>query len=502
MNYYLVSIFTFFGYILYKCYIYPLYLSPLRKIPGPPGNNFIFGHLISLFKDKQGEAFILLAKQYGGIIRFHTLLNKPYISITDPKLVQQVLINRPYEFPKFFISKSMVKDLVGKDDYFDFLNFKEMLPTFIQAGHKLKDAWLKQIGNKKEERITITALIPKITLDVIGLVGFNYEFNSITSDSELAQAYHSITNKTPSFLYMELSNIFPFIKKIPTSYNNQYWDSIKTINNVSEKLIAEQKNATVRGKDLLSLLIKINENLSVNEQLTHNELRSLVMTLLLAGHETTSSVLSWALYYLAKNPDIQDHLRKEVLDKFPDRNHFPTFEEIDHLKYLECVFKESLRISPPDEIMNGYGTQFIIPIYAIHHDPSIWGDDAEFFNPSRWLDPEIKSKISNNNFLPFGAGARNCLGMKMAQLEFKCVIPIIIRNFEFRLVEGFTFKKSTNGFCKPIPGIDLFVSKEQSATKNIPGTVYNKEILMENGVMCSILSMTLPFIFANLSANV
>ncbi|CAG8465911.1 15192_t:CDS:2, partial [Cetraspora pellucida] len=438
----------------------------------PPVNDFIFGHLISLFKDKQGEAFIYLAKQYGGIVRFHVLLNKPYISISDPKLIQQVLINRSYEFPKCFISKSMVKDLVGEDGVsfsqgdahkrlrkllspsFAFANVKEMLPTFIQAGHKLKDAWLKKIGNKKEERITITALIPKITLDVIGLVGFNYEFNSITSDSELARAYHSIINKTPSFVYMELLNIFPFIKKIPTSYNNQYWDSIKTIDNVTEKLIAEQKNATVRGKDFLSLLIKMNENLPVNEQLTHNELRSLIMTLLLAGHETTSSVLSWALYYLAKNPDIQDHLRKEVLDKFPDRNYFPSFEEIDHLKYLECVFKESLRISPP-----GMGTQFIIPIYAIHHDPLIWGDDAESFNPSRWLDPEIKSKISNDNFLPFGAGARNCLGMKMSQLEFKCLIPIIIRNFEFRLVEGFTFKKSTNGLCKPIPGIDLFVSK-------------------------------------------
>ncbi|CAG8546692.1 19394_t:CDS:2 [Cetraspora pellucida] len=452
-----------------------------NSVLGPPGNNFIFGHLISLFKDKQGEAFIHLAKQYGGIIRFHALLNKPYISISDPKLVQQVLINRSYEFPKYFISKSMIKDLVGEDGIsfsqgdahkrlrklispsFAFANIKEVLPIFIQAGHKLKDAWLKQIGNKKEERITITALIPKITLDVIGLVGFNYEFNSITSDSELARAYHSITNKRPSFLYMELLNIFPFIKKIPTSYNNQYWNSIKTIDNVTEKLIAEQKNATVRGKDFLSLLIKINENLSINEQLTHKGLRSMVMTLLFAGHETTSSLLTWALYYLAKIPDIQDHLRKEVLDKFPDRNYFPTFEEIDHLKYLECVFKESLRISPPDEIMNGYvtpkGTQFIIPIYAIHHDPLIWGDDVESFNPSRWLDPEIKSKISNNNFLPFGAGVRNCLGMKMAQLEFKCVIPIIIRNFEFRLVEGFTFKKSTNGLCKPIPGIDLFVSK-------------------------------------------
>ncbi|RIB21087.1 cytochrome P450 [Gigaspora rosea] len=253
----------------------------------------------------------------------------------------------------------------------------------------------------------------------------------------------------------------------------QYNNSIKIIKNVSERLVAEQKNATVRGKDLLSLLIKANENLPVDEQLTHNELLSQVMTLLIAGHETTSVALSWTLYFIAKNADVQDRLRKEILEIFTDRNHFPTFDEIEQLKYLDCVFKETLRIVPPvpgvlrsnlkDEVLNGYvipkGTPMTIVFHVFHRDPSIWGDDAEDFNPSRWLDPEIKSKVTNTNFLPFGAGPRNCLGMKMTQLELKSILSVIIRNFEFRLVEGFSFKKKHIGMAKPIPGIDLLVSK-------------------------------------------
>ncbi|KAF0502409.1 cytochrome P450 [Gigaspora margarita] len=490
MNYYLVAFVAFISYILYKFYIYPLYLSPISKIPGPPVDNLILGHHGSFLNKEPGEAFAHIVKQYGGIVRYHGVFNKPYLLISDPKLVQEVLVNHSYDYPKLFLNKSMVKEIFGEgivladrdahkrqrkmmNSSLAFTYVKEMVPTFIQAGHKLKDFWMKQIGNNKEERIKITNLIPKITLDVIGLAGFNYEFNSTTSESELAQAYKVIANLNPSPLYMALINLFPFIRQLPTAYNNQYYNAIKTINKISEKLVVEQKNTPDQGNDLLSLLIKANENLAVVEQLTHNELVSQVMTLLLAGHETTSNALSWALYFLAKYPETQDRLRVELLNIFTDRNHFPTFDEIEQLKYLECVFKETLRIIPPlaeiirynskDEIMNGYvvpkETSLIIPVYAIHHDPLIWGDDAKDFNPSRWLDPEIKSKISNINFLTFGAGPRSCLGMKLAHLELKSILSIIIRNFEFRLVEGFTFRMKISGLTRPIPGIDLLVSK-------------------------------------------
>ncbi|CAG8504066.1 9573_t:CDS:2, partial [Racocetra fulgida] len=406
------------------------------------------------------EAFAQLAKQYGGIVRFHGLLNKPNILISDPKLIQQIMVNHSYDYPRFIFMRAIVKEIIGEgiilangdshkrqrkmmNPLFAFANIKEMFPMFVQAGHKLKDIWMKQIDNRKEEKITITTVISKITLDVIGLVGFDYEFNSTTSESELVQAYNSLINVNPPLLYLALLDLFPFIRKVPNPYKAQFINSVKIVKNISNRLVSEQKNTSVQGNNLLSLLVKANEKLPVDEQLTHDELIG------------------------------QDRLRKEILDVFTDRDHFPTFDEIEHLKYLECTLKETLRIAPPvpvlrrynvkDEIMDGYvipkKTPLMIPIYAIHHDPLICGDDAKCFNPSRWLDPEIKSKITNNNFLAFGAGPTNCLGMKMAQLEFKSILSIIIRNFEFRLVEGFTFKMKFADLTKPIPGIDLWVSK-------------------------------------------
>ncbi|CAG8629218.1 3006_t:CDS:2 [Racocetra fulgida] len=324
---------------------------------------------------------------------------------------------------------------------FSFTNIKEMFPTFVQAGNKLKDMWMKQIGDKKEGRITITDLIPKITLDVIGLVGFNYELNSTTTSSELAQAYKTVFTRDPSPAYVSLVDLFPIIRKLPIPYNNRFNNATKIINEISERLISEQKNNPVQGKDLLALLVKANEKLPVDEQLKHDEL--------------------------------MDRLRKELFDAFVDRNYQPTLDEIEQLKYLECVLKETLRILPPvpsvrrrgikDEIMNGYvipkGTPLVIPIYAIHHDPLIWGEDAESFNPSRWFDPEIKAKISTSTYLPFSAGPKNCIGMKIAQFEFKSILSILIRNFKFKIVEGFAFKMKAVGFPNPIPGIDLWVSK-------------------------------------------
>ncbi|CAG8765479.1 38763_t:CDS:2, partial [Gigaspora margarita] len=415
----------------------------------------------------------------------------PYLLIADQKIIQQVMISHAYEYPKHFLSIEAIQDFAGphsilfvnKDSHkrqrkmmqpsFSFANVKEMFPTFVQAGHNLKDIWMEQIGNKKVERVSITDMVPKITLDVIGIVGFNYEFNSTKTTTELADAYTTVVMRNPSQIYETFEGFFPFIKNLPTTHNRRYNNAIKVIHNASAKLVDEKKNATVLGKDLLSLLVKANEKLPIDEQLTHDELLSQVMTILFAGHETTSTALSWVLYFLAKNPDAQDRLRKEILDVLTDRDQMPTFDELEHLNYLECVFKETLRIVPPvpalfrstskDEVMNGYvvpkGTPMLIGIYAIHHDPSIWGDDADQFNPSRWLDPVIKSKVTNSNFLPFSAGPKSCLGMKMAHLEFKAILSVIIRNFEFKLVEGFNFEMKLVGFSKPNPGIDLLISK-------------------------------------------
>ncbi|CAG8615794.1 15770_t:CDS:2, partial [Cetraspora pellucida] len=169
--------------------------------------------------------------------------------------------------------------------------------------------------------------------------------------------------------------------------------------------------------DLFSLLVKANENLPDDEKLDHDELTSQVKTILLS-QINVHILVSWTLHFLAKNLVHQDRLREELSNIFSDLDHHPTADEIDKLKYLDCVLKETLRLVPPvpslvrkttkDEIMNGYlvpkETIISISLNAIHRDPLIWGDNADEFDPSRRLDTNLKSKLSIYNYLPFGAG--------------------------------------------------------------------------------------------------
>ncbi|KAF0546601.1 cytochrome P450 [Gigaspora margarita] len=490
------AIIVLIGYFIYKFNIYPLYLSPLCKIPGPPVKNFFYGN-VRVFEDSElGERLVNWEKQYGSLFRIHGFLNRTFIVTTDPKVVQNIMTTHAYDYRK---SRQLpqLTDTIGEglllaegnvhhrqrkmmNPAFSFANTKEIVPIVVRISHQLKEIIMNQIGDKKEERITINSLISKATLDIIGLVGFNYELNSLTTKSELAEAYDEITNTNKSYwdvLIILLSGYFPFVRKIPITSNIRFMNAIKTVGKISENLVKERKNkiakGELKGNDLLTLIIKLNEDLSKDEKMTDDEIKYQIMTFLAAGHHTTSQSLSWSLYFLSKHPEIQDRLREELVQAFPDPNFQTTFDEIEHLKYLDSVIKEILRFIPPvsllsristkDEVVNGYfipkGSMFGISINTIHHKSSTWGEDANEFNPSRWLDPEIKSKVTNYTYLPFNTGQRSCIGIKLAIAEFKIILAVLIRNFIFKEVEGHKITTVYGVVTRPVPDIDLFVSK-------------------------------------------
>ena len=98
-------------------------------------------------------------------------------------------------------------------------------------------------------------------------------------------------------------------------------------------------------------------------------------------------------------------------------------------------------------------------MYAVHNDSKIWGDDYDKFVPSRWLDPKLTSEINNLTYLPFTTGPRSCIGHKLATIEIKIMLSLLIRNFKFRKVENFQVKKKYGAITRPEDGIKLYVSK-------------------------------------------
>ena len=197
---------------------------------------------------------------------------------------------------------------------------------------------------------------------------------------------------------------------------------------------------TKEDSDIISDTVKkVNAS---NRTLTHMEILSQLLIFLAAGYETTATTLHFVTYILALRPEIQDKLRDEVNEIFGDKEEIG-YDDISKFVYMNAIINETLRIFPPATRLNRLcqrditiqgvkfekGCSFTVPIYYIHHDPDVYEDPEEFI-PERFLPDEVASRHPMA-FLPFGAGPRNCLGMRFAEYELRVTLAWVIKKFKF-----------------------------------------------------------------------
>ncbi|CAG8736289.1 11016_t:CDS:2, partial [Rhizophagus irregularis] len=421
------------GWLTYKILIWPFFVSPLRKIPGPPPDSLIYGNVKALLSG-EADGFVepqfKWYKKYGNIVKYYGIFNKPAVFVADPKIIQEITLSKSYDFIKPYSNNKPAIALLGKglvfaegdvhkrqrkmmNPAFSHSNIKGMVPDFIRVTNTLIDLIKKELS-QGNSNVNLTPYISKTTLDIIGLVGFSYEFNSLTSPNELAVAYDGVFNTTPDMLHatiIMLSSYISFVRHIPFGVNLRYKEACDVIHRESQKLI-DAKYKEAESGDLK-----------------------------IAGHETTSVTTSWALYLLAHHPHYQDLLREELVKAYPDKSKFnPTYDEIHSLEFLNC------------------GTEIHVGILAIQKSAEIWGPTAEEFDPSRWLDPALMKKINNYNYLPFLNGARGCIGNKVASAEAKIMLAMLIMNFVFKPIEGFQIRRR----AFPTPKVDPYLGLDVS----------------------------------------
>ena len=240
---------------------------------------------------------------------------------------------------------------------------------------------------------------------------------------------------------MSTAFFFPFLRKDLGAWSP--WGRImrqrQQIDSIIYALIAEIRAENNQNcQDILTLMMSARDQ--NNQPMTDAELHDELMTLLIAGHETTASALTWALYWIDRLPQVQEKLRVE-LDSLGEN---PNPANIAKLPYLTVVCQETLRIYPialntfprlvksPIEIM-GYklqpGTMIIPSIYLAHHREEVYPQPKEF-KPERFLEKQF----SQYEYLPFGGGSRLCIGMAFAQYEMKLVLSTILSNFRVSLL--------------------------------------------------------------------
>lgn len=230
---------------------------------------------------------------------------------------------------------------------------------------------------------------------------------------------------------------------VPLRFNREFKGARDALQEVCSDLIARRRTAGAGGDDLASLLISARDG---DAHMTDEEVRDQVLIFLLAGHETTSTALTFTLHLLGRHPEIQERVRAEVADVLGDAR--PTAASLQLLPYTAAVLKEAMRLYPSapftgrltaeDSNIGGYavpaGSDVVLSVWTIHRRPDLWPDPLTF-DPTRFLGDERRNRYA---WVPFGAGPRACIGQHFSMLESAATLAQLVRAFDFAAPAGTT----------------------------------------------------------------
>ncbi|KAJ6506844.1 cytochrome P450 [Mycena sanguinolenta] len=484
-------------YTLYRILraLYRESTSPWRYLRGPPSAHWLYGNLKELMDDENCGLEERWLQQYGRTSMFRSLFGVTILHTADTKAIHHFLSNTQI-YQKAEASRFSLGRIVGPgvlvvegdvhkqqrkimNPAFGAPQVRELTDIFIDKSVQLRDIWAAQASNGTV-RVEVLSWLSKATLDIIGLAGFNYSIDSLgasesASKNELAEAFEAVFAAETGFsIGGFLQMIFPVLRGIPME-DKRVASAQATMKRIGRELLAdsrrklaengEESTETGRARDLLSLLVRANtaKDLPPDQRLSDEDVIAQVPTFLVAGHETTSTAVTWALFALTQNPAAQVRLRAELLEVPTDR---PTMDELSAsaLPYLDWVVRETLRVYAPvpstsrialrSDIVplaapvtdtNGKvhetlrirkGEAIHIPINALNRDFEIWGEDALEFRPERWeFPPPAASAIPGvwGHMLTFLGGTRSCIGFRFAVVEMKVLLFTLVRAFEFDL---------------------------------------------------------------------
>jgi cytochrome P450 len=257
-------------------------------------------------------------------------------------------------------------------------------------------------------------------------------------------------------------------KSLPTPHNIRFQMAARRLDRIVHTIIEERRKSGEEDRgDLLSMLMLAEDD--SGERMTDKQLRDEVMTLLLAGHETTANALSWTFWLLSLNLEAEAKLAEELARVLGGR--VPTMADLPNLPYVERVLKESMRLYPPAWVMGreaigecevgGYrvsaGTTALMSQWVMHRDPR-YHHDPERFEPNRW-SPEYEKGLPRFAYFPFSGGPRQCIGADFAMTEARLVLAALAQRFKMELAPGQRVEPYPSITLRPQKGIRMTLAE-------------------------------------------
>ncbi|PHH80715.1 hypothetical protein CDD80_63 [Ophiocordyceps camponoti-rufipedis] len=440
---------------VYWICIYPYHVSPLRHLPGPKDHHFLLGQTVNQHRSGDPtQPFVSWVRQWpaANMIRYFSLGNSESLLVTGLDAYRQVLVEKPNSFRKPVAFQKMLQPITGKGLVLSEGDEHRFHRRMMGRGSPIDNYFDDQIRTQKDSCIVeCVASYSSITLDIIGLAGMGVDFRNLETPSLFHQNMQRIFDLSPLGEVLMLMSAYVPIRLLPLRENRTYKEALADIRRLLRELIRERvrEMTTPEGvlletdrQDILSYMIR---TYKMEKAYDEQVILELSLNLLIGGHETSSNALLWATDAMARNPQIQHRLRREIrcmLKDTPD----PGFTEIDGLGYLDNFIKEVFRVYSPivssprvaveDVIISGTrvpkGTTIMILPAVFHMNTSIWGSDAESFNPDRW--EHAGRTMDSHAFAPFLHGPHQCIGRVFSEVEFKLLLVELVAKFQFEAV--------------------------------------------------------------------
>src|SRR5262249_10458930 len=450
----------------------PNKLSPIPRPPTKP----VVGNMLSLDSSAPVQHLVRLVKELGPIY-WLDMMGAPLVIVSGHDLVDELSDEK--RFDKAVRGSLRRVRAVGGDGLFTadtsasnwskahnillqpFGNraMQSYHPSMVDIAEQLVKKWERL---NADDEIDVVHDMTALTLDTIGLCGFDYRFNSF-----YRRDYHPfVESLVRSLETIMMTRGLPMEHLWMQKRRRDMAADIAFMNKMVDEIVAERRRSSEASekKDMLAAMMT-GVDRATGEQLDDVNIRYQINTFLIAGHETTSGLLSCTLYALIKHPDVLTKAYEEV-DRVlgPDINAKPTYQQVTQLTYITQVLKEALRLWPPaaaygisplkDENIGGgkyklkKGTFISVLVTALHRDPSVWGPNPDAFNPENF-SREAEAARPINAWKPFGNGQRACIGRGFAMHEAALAIGMILQRFKLIDVDRYQLQLKETLTIKP-----------------------------------------------------
>jgi cytochrome P450 len=335
--------------------------------------------------------------------------------------------------------------------------------AMVRAADRMVDGWIPTIEQRRPLALSeeISALTVRIISETV--------LGTVLEDDvrRIAQA----VGFANTFIHDRSFSLFPVPERVPTSRNRTFRRESATLDEIIYRIIEERRAHPNGRKSLVGMLLEA-KDAETGESMSDEHLRDELMTIFVAGHETTSTALAWTFYLLSKHPDVERRLRNDIAAVLGDQP--PTLDCLPRLPLLEQVVKESMRLYPPiwllgrsaiaaDEVGGveiQKGSIVIASPYLTHRLPELW-DNPEGFDPGRFASDATQAR-PRFAYYPFAGGPRQCIGDNFAMMEAQLILATVLRRVRLSLAPWQHVEPEALVTLRPRFGMAMLGSKSTS----------------------------------------